>query len=189
MQQQEQTCNQLALVSFFMQRDIWSGCRDAEKGISCLPCYILCLLFLSFNQPKVVSYCFLHDLIPIGQPCLVFYEGFIGAINSCLRLSKTNAALPRKATSQQEEPTVQSINPPVFLCDLIFTVDALMPKGVFLVCCISSNELKGVCQNSTEVWDAIPVYSHMCQKYVWFLWVHSYMCMWPGSGVTIVIIV
>ena len=47
------------------------------------------------------------------------------------------------------------------------------------------NELKGVCQNSTEVWDAIPVYSHMCQKYVWFLWVHS-MCMWPGSGVTIV---
>ena len=65
----------------------------------------------------------------------------------------------------------------------------LMPKGVFLVCCISSNELKGVCQNSTEVWDAIPLYSHMCQKYVWFLWVHSYMCMWPGSGVTIVIIV
>ena len=70
---------------------------------------------------------------------------------------------------------MQSINPPVFLCNLIFTVYALMPKGVFLVCCISSNELKGVCQNSTEVWDAIPVYSHMCQKYVWFLWVHSYV--------------
>ena len=29
---------------FFTQRDIWSGCPDAEKGISCLPCYFLYLV-------------------------------------------------------------------------------------------------------------------------------------------------
>ena len=143
LQQQEQTWNQLALVSFLCNAIFGADAVMPKRVfLVCLVISCVCCSLASINRKwcPIASFMSWYRL---ASPCLVFYEGFIGAINSCLRLSKTNAALPRKATSQQEEPTCNQLTPLSFCATWYSQCMPWCRKGYFLFVASAPMNWKG----------------------------------------------